>query len=304
MKKQLLKYILPSSVQKRLALRINHWKHCFFLNDLRRKIITYYSARKHLTLEEKEILNFLKLNPLHVFPYSFVKKYNFNEIQIFYDEIKDLKYVNYYQKKLYFKRRMSEQAIKSLFIGLLIDQDENSPHRYLDKKFQVDNTDIVVDAGAAEGNFSLLIIDYVQKIILFESDPEWIEPLNATFEPWKDKVEIIQKKISDKTDEFEIKLDDFYEHEKFTFIKADIEGYESKLIEGLRGTLKKEIPLKLAICTYHQQEDFMSFSRILQKNHFYLSSPRGYMIFYYDKDIQPPFLRKGILRAEKEIAST
>lgn len=297
---QILKFFLPSPVRKKIARRLGYWQHSYFLKNLRKKIIAFYSTKSSITLEETEILNFLQLNPIQIFPYDFTKKYRFKEVDIYYDKSKDLKYINFNGKRLYFKRGMKDNAIKNLYRGLLIDQDVDSPHRYLDESFKMNKSDIVVDAGAAEGNFSLMIVDSVKKIFLFESDPEWIEPLNATFEPWKQKVEIIQKRVSNETNEANITLDDFYELRKFTFIKADIEGDELKLLEGLKKTLESETCLKLAICTYHKQEDFMKFSNVLKKKHFHLSSPKGYMIFYHYKNIEPPFLRKGILRAEKK----
>jgi len=36
-------------------------------------------------------------------------------------------------------------------------------------------------------------IEKVSKIILFETNVNWVEALNATFEPWKDKVTIVNK---------------------------------------------------------------------------------------------------------------
>lgn len=47
---------------------------------------------------------------------------------------------------------------------------------------------MIADIGSAEGNFSLSNIENVKKVYLFESDKEWIEALEATFRPWRDKV--------------------------------------------------------------------------------------------------------------------
>jgi predicted RNA methylase len=41
--------------------------------------------------------------------------------------------------------------------------------------------DVVADLGAAEGNFSLSIINKVKKIYIFEYDKEWVEALKAPF---------------------------------------------------------------------------------------------------------------------------
>lgn len=42
--------------------------------------------------------------------------------------------------------------------------------------------------------------------------------------------------------------------ERVDFIKADIEGYERKLLMGAQETLKRFAP-KLALCTYHLPDD-------------------------------------------------
>ncbi|MGM1056440.1 MAG: FkbM family methyltransferase [Bacteroidota bacterium] len=271
------------------------------MKKFKKNIISYYEAQTKLTDEEAEILQYLKNNAIKVFPYNFTDQYDQKEILVHYDEVKDLRYVIHEDKRLYFKKRMGENAIKSLYRGLLIDQDDSSPHKYLNTKFTVNQGEVVVDAGAAEGNFSLSIVEQVEKIYLFESDPEWIEPLQATFEPWKNKVEIIKKLISNQSNETSIALDDFYLKHPFTFIKADIEGDENKLLEGLRKTMERPISLKIAICTYHKQMDFQEFSEVLEKYQYQISSPRGYMIFLYDKKIIAPYLRRGLIRAWKDV---
>lgn len=50
---------------------------------------------------------------------------------------------------------------------------------------------IVADIGTAEGIFALNIIHSVKKVYLFECDPEWIIPLEKTFAPWINKIEIV-----------------------------------------------------------------------------------------------------------------
>ncbi|WP_208224615.1 FkbM family methyltransferase [Salegentibacter sp. BDJ18] len=287
-------------MKKKLSSAIARRKNKANLIKLRKNILSFYDSQPNVTAEQLEIVQFLKVNPLKVFPYQFTENYDKQKVQIYYDEDQDLKYVIHEKKRLYFKRRMSENGIKSLYNGLLIDQDDASPHKYLNSIFSVNKNDVVVDAGAAEGNFSLSVIDKVDKIYLFESDPEWIEPLKATFEPWKNKVEIIQKLVSNESKETSIALDDFYLNNPFTFVKADIEGDENKLLEGLQKTLQSPFHLKIAVCTYHKQDDFQVFSELLRNHQYKINTPNGYMIFYYDKNIKAPFLRRGLIRAWKD----
>ena len=55
--------------------------------------------------------------------------------------------------------------------------------------------EIVVDIGAADGNFGLSIIEKVSKLYLFEPQKSWHKALQATFKPWEDKVEIVSKMV-------------------------------------------------------------------------------------------------------------
>jgi len=50
--------------------------------------------------------------------------------------------------------------------------------------------------------------------------------------PWKEKVVIVNKFISNTTEDNHITLDDFLAGNKIDFIKADIEGAERKLLKG------------------------------------------------------------------------
>ena len=181
------------------------------------------------------------------------------------------------------------------------EQDIRSPHRYLTEQFKFDDGEILVDVGAAEGNFALSIVEKASRLILFEADKEWIEPLNATFEPWKNKVLIVNKFVSDVTSSNKTRLDDFISIEKTgTFLKIDIEGAESRLLMGCKRILAEQKPLKIAICTYHKQEDEKEFLSLLTQNGLETSHSDGFMLFYYDKKMKAPYFRRGLIRAERK----
>ena len=136
-------------------------------------------------------------------------------------------------KKLYYKNGNRPKKAQQYFNSLRLEQDIRSPHRYLTPDFDVAENDVVVDVGAAEGNFSLSVIEKVGHVFLFETDIKWIKALEATFEPWKHKVKIIQKYVSDKTDDQCIALDDFFDDKQtIHFIKADVEGAEGLVLQG------------------------------------------------------------------------
>ena len=86
-------------------------------------------------------------------------KFNNELTLILLDESLKLKYVNYKKDKpIYFKKKWSKSRIQKALNQLYIEQDINSPHRYLTDDFNVDKDTIVADIGCAEANFSLFVI--------------------------------------------------------------------------------------------------------------------------------------------------
>lgn len=49
-------------------------------------------------------------------------------------------------------------------------------------------------------------------------------------------------------------IDDYFEHQKVDFIKADIESYELEMLKGATDTIKRDAP-KLAVSIYHNASD-------------------------------------------------
>ena len=247
--------------------------------------------------EKQQVVKFLKKRGMTIYPYDFIDEYDEKNIEVFVDYDCGMNYVLYENKRLYFPRKMEVGAIKGMYNALLKEQDINSPHRYLTEKFQVRNNDIVADVGAAEGLFSLMIIDKAKEIHLFECKPYWIEALEKTFEPWKEKIKIINKYVSDISDETNITLDKYFGTKEVNFIKADIEGTELSMLKGADSILQKE-NLKLVLCTYHKQNDAEELSKVLTEKGFATEFSKGYMLFFLDK-LVPPYLRRGLVRATR-----
>lgn len=61
-----------------------------------------------------------------------------------------------------------------------------------------------------------------------------------------------------------ITLDNYFEDKRITFIKADIEGHEMKMLKGAENIIKKYKP-KMALCVYHKLTDIFDFIDYLQK---------------------------------------
>lgn len=287
---QIYRIIVPKFIRKKILAK-----------ELRAAILNYYSNPLNPPSDEiKTVLSYLEINPIAVFPYSFKDKYIADNIEVLDDREKGLRYVILDGKKLYFKKRWSKKRIRHSFNELTREQDPQSPHRYLNDQFKIEDGEVLVDIGVAEGNFALGAVEKASRLILFETDVEWIEALNATFEPWKDKVLIVNKFVSDITNTKNTTLDDFISPEdNITFLKIDVDGAESRLLEGCKRILSEQKPLKLAICTYHKQNDEKEFKALLTQNGFETSHSNGYMLFFYDKKIKAPYLRRGLIRARK-----
>ncbi|MBA3665081.1 MAG: FkbM family methyltransferase [Bacteroidetes bacterium] len=297
----LMRNIYHAVLSEDLRWKIYHHKNIKKNKKLLNNIIVFLEspANPFPKQDSKEIISFLKENGLHVFPYEFSKKYKADDVKVVYNELNGLHYVNYFDKKLYFKKDWTPEKIRSKFSFLLNEQDAGSPHQYLSEDFKMEPGTVIADAGAAEGIFILPFIDTIKHAYLFETDEEWIEALNATFENYKDKVTIINKYVSDKNDSMNVSLDSFFQDKNVDFIKIDVDGAEMELLKGAKKILSELHPLKVAICTYHNQKDEIEFNELLKSYGFKTSTSDKFMLFHYDDNLTEPYLRRGIIRAQK-----
>jgi hypothetical protein len=241
----------------------------------------------------------------HLIGYPFIREYLYKPINIQFDDTRSLYYVYHNKKKLYFKKGLSKKRIRNMYNDLCIEQDVRSPHSYAAFPICYQSTDVVVDIGAAEGIWALDMVEKIREVHLFECDETWIEALQATFEPWKEKVFIVNKYTANFTDDNNTTLDDYFREKKRTptVVKIDVEGAEAECIKGASTLLNRSIRHAL-ICTYHKYEDFSELSAMMKKQHFEIQPSKGYMIYYLEalscdwKDISKIF-RKGLIYAKK-----
>ncbi|WP_106831974.1 FkbM family methyltransferase [Parabacteroides pacaensis] len=222
---------------------------------------------------------FLKEHTYSRYVYEFAQEYLNRKVQIQKDEGNGLFYVIHRNnKKLYFPRNYSILKIEKMYKALMIEQDRRHPHHYVDSLDEFQGK-ILLDIGAAEGFTSLDAIEKVEFVYLFECEPSWIEALTATFEPWKEKVRIIKKYISNHNDVVNQTLDNFLEDKPKDnlFLKMDIEGAECDALEGSKNLFSTGKNLDFAICTYHRKEDEKLISSYLNKYHCTFSAREGYI---------------------------
>ncbi|MDR2844327.1 MAG: FkbM family methyltransferase [Candidatus Symbiothrix sp.] len=280
--------------------------------DLRKRIVKYLQQelRKQNDIEKQEVLQFLKHHALAIFNDNFSTKC-IQERTVYKDAECNMNYVLHENKRLYFPREWDNTQIQEYYNGLLIEQDIDSPHRYEAVDFHVQDNDAIADVGTAEGIFALTNVEKASKIYLFECEEKWIEALQKTFEPWKEKVSIINNYVSDVNNEKCITLDTFFNDKQINFIKADIEGAERQLLLGAKKLMTTQKNLRITICAYHQADDALVLNQILQEQGFNTAYSKGYMILIppsidllsltplIDYSLAPPYLRRGVIRATK-----
>lgn len=202
-----------------------------------------------------------------------------------------LPYVFHNGKKLYFKRDMLVST-EAAYRGLLIEQDERSAHRYVDSYEELKGKTLL-DIGAAEAIFTLDTIEYIDHAYLFECDESWIEALEATFAPYKEKITIVRKYVSDVDDEDNIRLDTFFQGEGKSidnlFLKMDIEGYERKALEGAVHILEHGRQIGGSVCIYHLHDDKKVIKSELKKFNLKTSIQPGYL--YFEKEMRSAIIR-------------
>lgn len=272
------------------------------VNKARRRSVLRQYKNCDTNNQPKEILEAVKFLRKHCFtyvPYNWSLKYDALIPKIYFDTENHFHYIIFENKKLYFPKCYTVSQVLWTTRGILKEQDINSPHLYLTDKFQIENDSVLIDAGVAEGSFSLSAIEKVKKLYLIECEPNWLEALEITFSPWKDKVVIIGKYLSDVVSDNTISIDSIVEideNDKY-FVKFDVEGYEKRALEGMKNFLSKVTNLKMSIATYHNLDDANDINEILLKEGLKCHFSDSFLLFVNDNEI--PSFRKAIIRAEK-----
>ncbi|MGA8741570.1 MAG: FkbM family methyltransferase, partial [Terracidiphilus sp.] len=162
-------------------------------------------------------------------------------------------------------------------------------HFYTPPETPLEKGDIVFDCGSAEGLFMLLARNAGATGVIFEPHPTYLRTLRLTFAN-DDAVMIVDAALSNQI-ESGFLLESSYgsrivnegeggQHIRInvetvdstaqrircapTFLKADIEGYEQKMLEGAAETISSAHP-KIAITTYHDENDVESIRKLLKR---------------------------------------
>jgi FkbM family methyltransferase len=214
----------------------------------------------------KELLNFLCKPTIKVMAKKYVKAI----------EEKQEHEVQFYTltSKLFWPKTFSLERFNQVVCETF---DINDWHYYQKEKTVVEEGEIILDIGTAEGLFPLTVIEKSKHIYMVEPSKIFIDCLNKTFAKHLDKVTLFNVAVGNEdgvipfdensldgkvalenqnnTYQIEInKIDTLLKNKKITYLKADIEGFELEMLKGAEETIKGNKP-KIAITTYHTQND-------------------------------------------------
>lgn len=272
------------------------------------RIVESFYKRETCTLEEKKSLAYLhknrfRLDACRLLYLSNIVDYyrlSYGRIPVFFDDKLNLPYIYHSGKRLYFPLGAGENHIRSLYAQFLSEMDTASPHCYCNNPNELQNR-VLFDCGVAEGLFPLTYVELFEKIVLFECSSDWMAPLQATFEPYKDKVTIVNSFVSDEVTDHSITLDYYAKINNVspTFIKMDIEGFEERALQGASKILEDSDDIICSICTYHTPKAEKNVVEMMKEKGFSPTYNKGFMFFFYEKNILPPYLRRGVVRFYK-----
>lgn len=157
-------------------------------------------------------------------------------------------------------------------------------HYYCTPETPVGRNDIVFDCGAAEGLFTFLARHEGASSVTFEPNPIYFRALQQTFAD-DDKVILVNSALGDSSgvgflskDDVSSKVNTDSGHPITidtidevcnrlriapTYLKADIEGFEARLLQGAAETIATHHP-KIAITTYHDENDVNALVSMLK----------------------------------------
>lgn len=292
------KFIIPAliNIVPREKIKTVYWL-------LQQVMTKKYESSKDEVIQDT--LDYWKTHELSIFnQHTASYEDTFDEMRV--DEACGLPYIMFKtvegkEKRMYYPPGSGWKAPdgKTYIANVLREQVPTSPHLYTKAGHQVNDGDVLIDAGVCEGNFALRYVDICSKIYLFEMDKRWFAPLYYTFKDYWDKVEFIPKAVSDISGGGGISLDDVIAVPagKNIFLKMDIEGAEVAALHGAKRILSSN-KARASICSYHRRDDCWRIKSIFEKYGYKTSTSEGYMVFIYNDEIwESADFRKGIVYA-------
>lgn len=233
----------------------------------RLKILFFWVFVNKNNVSFKELIQFLTKPVIKNIAKKYIK--NIEENEAFEFEF------NAFPDKLYWPKNFSIDRLNQIISETF---DVNDWHYYQKEHTEIEDNEVLLDIGTAEGLFPLTVIEKCKHIYLVEPSKTFYNCLQKTFSKHADKTTIFNTavgnmngKISFSEDSFDgmisesnvgnaqeieiNKIDNLFQNnEKITYLKADIEGFEQEMLKGAEQTIKRNKP-KIAITTYHTQNN-------------------------------------------------
>jgi len=198
---------------------------------------------------------------------------------------------------LYFPSSFPLKTAVRTYIQLLVEQDKRSPHKYLNDSLKFDDVDVFVDVGCAEAIMALEFARKVKKIVLFESKNEWIEALEKTFAPYREKIIIISSPAGKTITTLDNELNGFIERNYRIMIKMDVEGSELDVLGGADKLIHYNNSIWLC-ATYHKWNDYENITNIFKEAGYNMETNKSFILRYSQLN-EKYFFTPGIVRAFK-----
>lgn len=280
--------------------RLAQWHHNYRrMNKQKdaRKMLLEYLHQADTDEELKAMTPFFESHCFEMIPYFWVDDSHYYDVDVFWDKDIKLYYVNWHGRRMYWKKGVRPWIIRKSVHGLLQEQDERSPHKYVIDD-SIDGA-YLADFGAAEGCFALDVIEHVKHVYLFECDERWIPALQATFAPWRDKITIVNKFIGDHVDEITTTIDVYFADKPLSYIKADIEGAEVAMLRGGSKMLASKINT-VNLCVYHRTMDNEIIQEMLNEYGFECHLRKGFLFVQQDDRNPRDWFRRGVVLGKRE----
>jgi FkbM family methyltransferase len=182
----------------------------------------------------------------------------------------------------------SGQPLYPLYMVLTETLDTHNWHYYEIPQTRVAPDDVVADCGAAEGIFALLVHARARHVYAIEPSPLWTASLRRTFagvpnvtvlpvalgaEPGEAFLaggaldSTVSARSADGAHGVTVETIDrlFADRDRpLTYLKADLEGFETSMLAGAERTIARYRP-KIAITTYHRAEHAEEIAAMLRR---------------------------------------
>lgn len=255
-----------------------------------RLVRAYLSRARDFELSRRELIDHL-FRPQHVeLGKSYVQS-------VSYDDTFFIVTLLGIRQPLYWNRNLPVADLYRVAAECL---DPTDWHYYEVPETRVLPGDTVVDCGAAEGIFSLTVLERARRIGLFEPSRTFAQSLGATFANYA-KVMIVPAGVGARETEAPFSDDSIYGQfradgdgiltrittidkwasengGRVDFIKADVEGYELELLYGSAETIRRDHP-RMALTVYHKQnnwQEMVDFVRDIAPSYRYRLKGLGY----------------------------